>query len=77
MEGAGGGAAPAAGAGRPGGERASCLCRREAHTSNGGEELQAAWRSRPASRHPDCSSERAPEPAKTARVSSAKSIYAP
>lgn len=48
VEGAGGGAARAAGASRPGEEQASCRCRREAHTSNGGEELQAAWRSRPA-----------------------------
>lgn len=51
MEGAGGVRPRAAGAG-PGGELASCRCRREAHTSNGGEELQAARHSRPSSCHP-------------------------
>lgn len=44
--GCGGGAGRAAGAaGRR--RAASCGCREEAHASNGGEELQAAWRSPP------------------------------
>lgn len=76
MEGAvGWGAAGAVGAG-PGRGAGAPPLQKEVQTSNGGEELQAAWRSRPAFRH-HCPNEWAPEPAKAARVSSAKSIYAP